>query len=342
MTVSMSKWLKFRRRCTLVFSGMGIALASSSLVAEALLVRAQTLFTASDRGVMRDAELLIRDGRIAAIGQRDELDVPEIVRILQAHTVIPGLIDARTTDGLSGFYNITADQDETSAVNMAALRAFDSFNPRDPMLAEVRRFGVTSLLASPGDLTPIAGQASVLKTAGNTVEDALLVPAAALVFNLGEGVKDSFGGRQKMPSTRMATAAVIRQALLNARAYAADKKRQSDVDLVNEALASVLEGDMAALFVAHREDDIATAIRIAREFDLRLWLHYATEGYLMREQIKQSGARVLVGPAMQRLDAIETVNASLEKCRTFVQSRDTGGVFHRARSLCAQVTCSVV
>jgi imidazolonepropionase-like amidohydrolase len=133
-----------------------------------------------------------------------------------------------------------------------------------------------------------------------------------VVFNLGEAVKANSGGKDKAPGTRMATAAIIRQALLDARAYAAADDSEDKVDLDKQALARLLAGELPALFTVHREDDIATAIRIAAEFELELWLHYATEGYLVRDLIRASGARVLLGPTMLRLEGIQGLNASLE------------------------------
>jgi len=138
----------------------------------------------------------------------------------------------------------------------------------------------------------------------------------------GENPKNC-GRRGQAPVTRMATAQIIRKALLDARNYLLkqeewetsekkDPSKKPGSDLKLEALGKVVKGDLSAVFVADREDDIATAIRIGQEFKLRMMLAKATEGYLVREIIRRAGVPVLIGPTMQRLDALQTENATLE------------------------------
>lgn len=291
-----------------------LMLASAYAGADTAYITAGTIYTASKAGVISNGAVLVRDGKIRAVYDHQNNKPPEGARIFDVATLTPGFIDTRTTDGLSGIYNISADQDqdETADVNMAGLRALDSYNPREPLLDVVRAHGVTTLQASPGDKTPIAGQAAVFKTWGDTVEEALLVESSAMVFNLGEAVKATFGANGKAPGTRMATAAIIRQALHDAIAYADNKDSQDSINLNKLALSRVASGKLPALFSVHREDDIATALRIGREFDLDVWLHYGTEAYLAMDLIKSAGVTVLLGPTMQRLEGIEGLNASLE------------------------------
>jgi imidazolonepropionase-like amidohydrolase len=153
---------------------------------------------------------------------------------------------------------------------------------------------------------------------------------SGMVFNLGENPKNVYGSQHKPPSTRMGTAEIIRKALLEAQIYQhkwqewdkSDKKDASKRpahDLKLEALAHVVTGDAPAIFVADREDDISTALRIAREFSLKPILAQATEGYLAREVIRRAGVPVIVGPTMQRLDALQTENATLENAALLAQ-----------------------
>jgi imidazolonepropionase-like amidohydrolase len=226
-------------------------------------------------------------------------------------------------------YNVPADQDqdESTDPNTADVRALDSFNPREPLLEYIRNLGVTTVQTGPGPDNPIAGQAGIFKTAGphGVMEaDAMAVRAySAMVFNLGENPKNVYGSKNKAPSTRMGTAEIIRKALLDAQNYRrkweewekAEKKdpaKRPAHDLKLEALARVVEGKVPAIFVADREDDISTALRITREFSLKAILAQATEGYLARDVIRHAGVPVIVGPTTQRLDALQTENATLE------------------------------
>jgi imidazolonepropionase-like amidohydrolase len=272
------------------------------------------VYTAGPLGVIENGVVLIEDGRITAVGPADAIQIPDGVAVERAAIVIPGLIDARTLVGAAGMYNVAADQDadETTAANTAELRVRDSFNPHEPLIDYVRSYGVTTMQVTPGDLNPIAGQAAIVKPVLVRSDAHVLREPSAMVFNLGEKPKAVHGGQDRAPGTRMATAALIRQALLDTRHYSAEPAADRKADLKLEALARVLAGDMPAVFIAHREDDILTALRIAQEFELDLQLHYATEGYLMREALAAAGAPVILGPTMHRVGSPQTLNASLE------------------------------
>lgn len=284
--------------------------------AEKLVVAGDTVHTLGPQGTLKNAWVLVEDGKIVQVGQGNP---PAGVKLIRARVVTPGLVDAHGTVGVSGMYNEPADQDldETTDPNQADLRVLDSFNPAEPLLRYNLEYGVTTVQVTPGRRNPIGGQAGIFKTAGETAEQMAVRPVSAMVFTLGEQPKETYGGKQKAPQTRMATAALIRKALSDARIYE-QKMKQEDAskrpgrDLKLEALGRVLAGEIPAMFTAHREDDILTAIRLAKEFNLKLVLDTATEGYLVAEQIRASGAPVIVGPPLQRLDALETNNATLE------------------------------
>ena len=297
----------------------------ASVSAQKIAIEAETLHTMGPAGAITNGVVLIENGKIIAVGPAAQVKPPAGYARLRAKIATPGLIDAKTSVGLSGIYNVPADQDqdEDTDPNTADVRALDSFNPREPLLAFVRSYGVTTLQATPGRKNPIAGQAGIFKTAGDTAEAMAMRPISAVVFNLGEQPKATYGAQGKAPSTRMGTAALIRKALADAQKYLAkcqeweskdkkDNSGQPSRDLKLEALGRALRGEVPAIFAAHREDDIATAIRIAQEFKLKLILSQATEGYLAREIIHRAGVPVLAGPALQRIDGPETVNASLE------------------------------
>lgn len=184
------------------------------------------------------------------------------------------------------------------------LRAIDGLYPMDYCFQEAREAGVTTVLTSPGSSNAIAGQAAALKTVGRWVDDMVVLAPAAMKFALGENPKKVYSDRDESPATRMATAALIREQLRKALEYA-DRVQRSredpdedppDYDAALEALVPVVQRKLPAHFHAHRADDIATAVRIAREFQLDYVLVHATEGYLVADILAREGARVIVGP----------------------------------------------
>ena len=272
--------------------------------------------------------VLIEDGKIIGITEGNK--IPDGYQHMEAAYVTPGLIDAKTTAGISGEYNIPADQDqdEETDPNTADVRAFDSFNPSERLIEYINTFGITTIQVAPGLANPVAGQAAIFKTRGPnsqlmTAEQMVVKPISAVVFDLGETPKQVYGKRNKPPATRMMTAEIIRKALVDAQGYQkkweewnkSDKKdptKQPASDLKLESVSRVLSGESPAIFNAYREDDIATALRLAKEFKLKPVISSATEAYLMRDLLKTSQASVLVGPTLERLDGLETMNASLE------------------------------
>lgn len=267
--------------------------------------------------VISDAAILVENGIIRSVGPRRELTLPEGVPVLIAREVTPGLIDAHTVVPLTGALNIPADQehDELSDPNQADLRVLDGFNPNEPLLEFLRANGVTTIHAVPGRANVLAGQTGVFHTAGVTAEQmALRVPAGMLV-NLGEVPKTSYAG--KSPSTRMATAALLRTVLTQAQAHvrkrdtaAEDKKPGHNLKL--EALEPALAGKVPVFLSAHRADDLMTALRLADEFKLHAVLDLATEAYLLGDELIKAKVPVVVHPTMQRAGAsMETYQSQL-------------------------------
>jgi imidazolonepropionase-like amidohydrolase len=309
---------------------LAVALCATAhlAVAQKIAIVAGKLYTMGSEPQGQPGVVLIENGKVTAV--RKGSAAPAGYTEMHAAYATPGLIDAKTTAGISGAYNIPADQDqdEQSDPNTADVRALDSFNPREMLLQYINTYGVTTVQTAPGIINPIAGQAGIFKTVGPktvgpTVDQLAVKSVSAIVFNLGESPKGFYGKKDKAPTTRMMTAAIIREGLLNAQAYqkkwadwnAGDKKdpsKQPAHDLKLEGLSLALRGEVPAIFNAYRADDIDTAIRLAQEFKLKLILSSVTEGYLEAQVVKQSGAAALVGPTLQRLESLETNNASLE------------------------------
>lgn len=268
-------------------------------------IRAGRIHTATGAPIL-DGVILIEDGRIKAVGPTTEVAIPKGTPVLAAAEVTPGLIDSHSVCGLSGAYNVPADQDqdETSDPNQADLRVIDGFNPNDPHLDFLRANGVTVIHAMPGRACVIAGQTGIFRTSGTTVNQSLIRFPAGMLVNLGESSK----GGGKVPQTRMASANLVRNALVQAKNNSEKKERTRN--LKADALEQLLTGKIPVIICAQRADDMVTALRLAEEFKLKPILSLANEGYLIADRIADSKAPVIVHPAMQRAGtSMETMNA---------------------------------
>lgn len=311
-----------RSRCgRFVLSALlGAALAPAVVASgETLVVRGTLVHTSGAAGTLQHGVVRIQGGRIEAVGPSADVAIPAEVRLLEGAVVTPGLIDTHSVVGLNGLHNVPADQDadERSGANQAGLRAIDGFNPREPGLAWLLRHGVTAVQSGPGEANPIGGLAGVFRTHGRSVEDMTLRFPSALVMTLGERPKETYAEAKQAPRSRMGTAALIRQAFVAARKHGEKKKGDGDADapgrdLGSEALLLALRAEIPTLITARRRDDIETALRIAREFSLDLHLADAVDGYLMARELWEAGIPVHVGPVMERLGPLETLNASFE------------------------------
>ncbi|WP_166831029.1 amidohydrolase family protein [Thalassoroseus pseudoceratinae] len=270
-------------------------------------------------GPITNGAVYVKDGKIVFAGPQGDLpDGAKNAPVLTAATVTPGLIDAFSVVPLNGEYNIPADQEanEKSDPNQADVRALDAFNPGEPLLRYLLEQGVTVVHACPGDANVIAGATGVFRTHGTQVESMTLKFPYSMLFNLGDAPKQAYDG--KKPQTRMGTAALLRQALNEAVNYQRklkladkDSSKKPDRNLKLEALADVVSGKTKALFAADRADDLLTALRLIKEFQLDGELSQATEAYLVADEIKQANVPVFVHPVMQRVGGLETINSHM-------------------------------
>ena len=284
------------------------------------VILAGRVHTVSGKPIINGA-VFVRDGKVVWVGPRADLELNEKVPVLVAAEVTPGLIDTHSIVPLAGEYNITADQDadEKTDPNQADARVLDGFNPSEPLLRLLLEHGVTVIHATPGHANVIGGSSGIFRTHGKNVGDMTIRFPHAVLFNLGAGPKKTY--KEKAPGTRMGTAAIIRQALQSAANYErkkaiAIKKNDPaepgpDFDPKDEALRPVVQGKVQAMFTAHRADDLQTALRLSREFTLKPVLALATEGYLIRDQLREAKVPVIVHPTMQRVGGIETINSFL-------------------------------
>lgn len=268
-----------------------------------IAVRGDTVYTMAGAPV-QNGVVLIRDGKIERVGPASQVAIPANYRTLSAKVVTPGLVDAHTVVGLSGYLNIPQDQDqvEHSAPMQPELRAIDGYNPQEPLIEWVRGFGVTTMHTGHGPGILMSGQTMVVKTTGTTVEDAVIKPVAMVAMTLGNGARESGG---KSPGTRSKAAAMLRAELIKAQEYnrkleKAEQGKEPARDLHLEILGRVVKGEVPLLVTVNRTYDILTAIRIGKEFNVRMVLDGAAEAYDVLDQIKASGYPVIVHPTMQR------------------------------------------
>ncbi|MCI9563569.1 MAG: amidohydrolase [Oscillospiraceae bacterium] len=291
-----------------------------------LLIENGRVLTMGPQGTLENGQVLIRDGKIAAVGTG--LDAPEAqVLDAQGGYVLPGLIDAHCHVGIYetaiGFPG--DDGNETSEPVTPQLRAIDGVYPLDPEYGLAVRGGVTTVATGPGSSNPIAGEFIAMKTWGMTVEDMVLRSPLAMKMAFGENPKGSFGRKGHMPVTRMAISALIRDTLYRAREYV-EKKDKGDpaqrpgYDIRLEALEPVIRRQIPIKAHCHRADDIMTVLRIAKELDLLVTLDHCTEGYLIADKIAESGCPVILGP----------LGGFPQKPEVALQSLEAAGILFRA------------
>lgn len=286
------------KRARSALAALAILLPAPALAAQ-LAVRAELLHTQTGEPI-RDGVVVVRDGRIEAVGPAATTRIPDGFRVVAARVAMPGLIDTRTVVGLSGVLNQPHDQDmlEKSGPMQPELRALDAFDAREPLVAWVRRFGVTTIHTghAPGML--LGGQTILVKTAGRGIPRDLLRDGVMVVATLGDGA----GATEEAPGTRAKAAAMLRSKLIAAREYATKRAGAEPParDLALDALARVTSGEIPLLVTAHRAHDILTALRIRAEFGIPLVLDGAAEAYLLLDEIRAAGVTVLPHAAMAR------------------------------------------
>ncbi|WP_371380007.1 amidohydrolase [Sporomusa aerivorans] len=261
--------------------------------------------------------VLVRGGKIRDVGKN--IDIPPGCRVIDitGRIVTPGLIDAHTHLGVEneGLGWEGRDVNERSEPVTPGMHTLDAINPADIGLMEAYRGGVTTVMIAPGSANPIGGQCVIIKTAPKpTVEQMLVERYAGLKIAFGENPKRSYGiEHKKMPVTRMATAALIRETLWKAHHYMA---KQGEKDFPYnpglEAVARVLRKEMPLRAHAHRADDIITAVRIAREFDVDIIIEHGTEAYLVADVLAAEEIPVIVGPTLSTRSKPELRDKTME------------------------------
>ena len=297
-----------------------------------MIINGVKIFTMTDTyGVIENGYVKIENGKITDVGAGERTDDENV--IYETGWLFPGFIDGHTHIGIAedslGFEG--DDINETGEPLTPQLRAMDAINPFDRAFGEAMAAGVTCAAVAPGSANPIGGQICVVKTDGQIVDKMIVRAPAAMKFALGENPKTVYHGKNQSPETRMATASMIREALIKASEYkeqydkykkslesgnTEDEEDKPEYDAKSEALMQVLKGEMEAHFHAHRADDICTAIRISREFGLHTRLVHCTEGHLIADYIaefcKETDAGVFCGPYLSDRSKPELSNMTFD------------------------------
>ena len=270
-----------------------------------------------ENGRFENGYVDFEDGVITAYGDLASA-VPYAGEILDAEGgyIMPGLMDAHTHIGISeeGFRWEGEDCNETTSPVTPDMRAVDGFYPFDIAIPKARRAGVTSVVVAPGSTNVIGGQAAVVKLcSGRDVDKMVVKTPCAIKCATGENPKRNYGEcKGRSPMTRMATAAVFRKTLENARRYMKKKEAGEDVyDPEMDALIPLLKREIPAHIHAHRADDILTALRIAKEFNIRCSTVHTTGGAKVIPEISESGIIPIIGPCIGPAGKPETVGGNL-------------------------------
>lgn len=255
------------------------------------------------------------DGKIVAVGT--DLTAPETCTVLdaQGRLVTPGCVDAHCHIGLDneGMGWEGQDYNEYAEPLTPQMRAIDSINPQDEAFGLALQGGVTTACTGPGSANVVGGTFAAIKLSGKRVDNMIVKHPLAMKCALGENPKRCYGqALKKSPTTRMGMAALLRELLFKARRYMQDKDNGKDLafDMKLESMLPVLRGEIPLKVHAHRADDILTAVRIAKEFGVKLTLDHCTDGAVIADELAKEGYSCFVGPTLGSKTKIELRNKS--------------------------------
>lgn len=264
-----------------------------------------------------NGDILIENGKIRSIGEN--LNIPENTEILDVKglSVYPGFVEAHCHIGLDG-YGIGyegMDYNEMNDIACPQMRGIDGVKALDPAFAMAAGAGVTCVATGPGSANVLGGTFTAIKTAGCRVENMVVKEAIAMKCAFGENPKRCY--KDKGNSTRMSTAAKLREMLFKAKEYGEklaaagdDVLKKPAFDMKLEALQPVLRGEIPLKAHAHATDDIFTALRIAREFGVKITLEHVTEGHLVVEELAKEHVPMAIGPTLTNASKFELRNKS--------------------------------
>lgn len=294
-----------------------------------LLIKNGKVITMSGK-TYDNGSVLIKNKKIIEVGENITIDDNEDCNVIDASNcwVIPGIIEAHCHIGIieekKGFEG--DDCNETYEAVTPYLRALDGVNVMDPAFHNALSAGITGVMVGPGSSNVVGGQFIFIKTHGRDIDKMTILQPAAMKVAFGENIKTNYDQKNMIPSTRMSIAALLREVLFDAKQYNEKKKKaiknndNFEEIFKKECWLPLINKKIPLKAHVHRTDDILTAIRIAKEFNLNLTLDHCTEGHLIAREISESGFPAIVGPSMAIRNKIETQNADFK----------TAGILHKA------------
>ena len=270
-----------------------------------------------------DGYLRIEQGKITAVGDMRECDAEALktdgdVQVIDAKgcLVMPGIIEAHCHMGITEEKKGMEGDDCNETVDPVTpyLRAVDAINPMDDAFHDALKAGITAAMVGPGSSNVVGGQFAFIKTHGRCIDRMIVKAPAAMKVAFGENPKVNYSGQNVSPVTRMSIAAKLREELAKAREYERkiNENPETTPDFHYECWLPVLKGEIPLKAHAHRADDILTAVRIAREFGLKMTLDHCSEGHLIIEELKEAGFPAIVGPDMASRNKIEVRNMAFK------------------------------
>ncbi|GAA0772468.1 amidohydrolase [Clostridium subterminale] len=285
-------------------------------------------------GVDYDKGCILIDGKkIIEVGEYIDEDNNDISEVIDASNclVMPGIIEAHSHIGIQeerkGFEG--NDCNEMTEPVTPYLKALDAINPMDSTFHQALSAGITGVMVGPGSSNVVGGQFVFIKTYGRVIDNMVVLEPAAMKVAFGENPKSNYNDKDKMPTTRMSIAALLREELFEAQQYYKNKKNSQksgnednnfNEEFRKECWLPVFDKKIPLKAHVHRADDILTAIRIAKQFGLKMTLDHCTEGHLIAEEIKESGFPAIIGPTLSVRNKIETQNMDFK----------TAGILHKA------------
>lgn len=285
-----------------------------------LVIKNARLLTMTENGSFV-GDIRIDGGKIAEIAQNIDTTGCDVFDA-EGMYAMPGIIDAHSHIGMweDGMGREGSDGNEATNPVTPEMRSIDGINPFDRCFKEAVACGVTTAVTGPGSANVVGGTFVAMKLYGRSMDEMILKFPVAMKAAFGENPKRVYGDKAA-PATRMAIAAILRKALAGALDYAKkienakdDPSKMPERDLGKEALLPVIRRELPLKIHCHRADDILTAIRIAKEFNVRFTLDHCTEGYLipdlLKETIEETGAGIIIGPLLTDRSKIELRNVS--------------------------------